>query len=231
MYKGIIRFFQFMMVIGAFSIAASAQTTTGTVQITGNVSKYVELSSGGAATLANDIGGSITTQGTANSPLGVVLSLGEVGPSNTASFVTATVPLRIRSNANYSLAMSATISSAGTTDSKIGLSDIGFGLGTTVRNGVGVHTTGADVNSTAGDPTAALSGINVTTGRFEFLAPKSNLGNFATSQAILTGDRVMNAVPAGNTNGMNVPAIFAIKPQFYEPGTTTATVTFTVTAP
>jgi hypothetical protein len=41
----------------------------------------------------------------------------------------------------------------------------------------------------------------------------------------------MNAVPRTNANGLTVPAIFAIKPQFFENGSTTVTVTFTVSAP
>jgi hypothetical protein len=41
----------------------------------------------------------------------------------------------------------------------------------------------------------------------------------------------MNAVPRSNSNGLTVPAFFAIKPQFFENGTTTVSVTFTVTAP
>ena len=39
------------------------------------------------------------------------------------------------------------------------------------------------------------------------------------------------AVPRSNANGLTVPAFFAVKPQFFENGTTTISVTFTVTAP
>jgi hypothetical protein len=41
----------------------------------------------------------------------------------------------------------------------------------------------------------------------------------------------MNAVPRSNTGGLTVPAMFAVKPQFYENGSSTVTATFTVTAP
>jgi hypothetical protein len=41
----------------------------------------------------------------------------------------------------------------------------------------------------------------------------------------------MNAVPRSNPNGLTVPALFAVKPQFYENGSTTVVATFTVTAP
>ena len=94
------------------------------------------------------------------------------------------------------------------------------------------NTTGTDTNNTAGDPTLAGNGaLNPTSGRFEFTGTRSNLGAFTSSTTALSGSFIMNAVPRSNTNGLTVPALFAIKPQFYENGTTTATVTFTITAP
>ena len=213
-----------------FLTAASAQSTTGTVNMSGTVSKFVEINSGGAVTLTGNSGGGITTNGTANNPLAVVVNLGELGPSNTNSFVTANVPLKLRSNAAYVMSMVGTVTSSGTTSNEITAADIGFGLGTPSRTGVGVNTTGTDTNNTAGDPTAT-GAINATTGRFEFTAARSNLSAFATSTTALSGSTIMNAVPRSNANGLNVAAIFAVKPQFYENGTTTVAVTFTVTAP
>jgi hypothetical protein len=234
MYKNLIRFVQLLMVVGLFSMATSvsAQTQTGTVTITGTVSKFVELSSGGAVTLSgNKLGtGGVVTNGTENNPLAVSVNLGELGPTNTSSFVTATVPLKMRSNTNYVLSVLATVSSNGTTSEKIGAGDIGFGLGTITRTGLGVNTTGVDTKVAPADPTVGGS-VNATTGRFEYTAANSSLKDFATSKQIITGDRIMNAVAQSNTNGLVVPAIFAIKPQFFEPGLTTATVTFTITAP
>lgn len=229
------RFAQMMLaagVVGIAATAASAQTTSGTVTINGTVSKFVELTSGGPVTVAGNSGGAVTTNGTLANPLAVVVNLGELGPVNTSSFVTATVPLRLRSNAPYVLSMSATVSSSGTTTNKIGGADIGFGLGSVTRSGVGVYTSGTDTNATSGDPTLAANGaVNATSGRYEFTATKSKLSDFSTTTSVLSGDHVMNAVPASNTNGLTVPAIFAVKPQFFEAGTTTATVTFTISAP
>ncbi len=214
------------------SIAISAQTTTGTVSMSATVSKFVEINSGGAATLSGNTSGGITTDGTANNPLAVVINLGELGPSNTNSFVTASVPLKIRSNAAYVLSMNSTVTSTGTTTNKITSADVGFGLGTVSRVGVGVNTAGTDTNATSGDPTQAGNGaVNATTGRFEFTAVRSNLSAFAASTTALNGSFIMNAVPRSNAFGLTVPAIFAVKPQFYENGTTTVAVTFTVTAP
>src|SRR4051794_9150452 len=76
-----------------------AQSTTGTVTMSATVSKFVEINSGGAVTLTGNSGGGVTTDGVTNSPLAVSINLGELGPSNTNSFVTAQVPLKLRSNA------------------------------------------------------------------------------------------------------------------------------------
>lgn len=215
-----------------FAVAICAQSTTGTVSMSGTVSKFVEINSGGAVTLSGNSGGGITTNGTVNNPLAVVINLGELGPSNTSSFVTANVPLKLRSNAAYVMSAIATVTSSGTTTNKIGAADIGFGLGTISRTGTGVNSTGTDTNATAGDPTLAANGaVNATSGRYEFTATRSNLSSFSTSTTALSGSFIMNAVPRSNTNGLTVPAIFAVKPQFYENGSTTIAVTFTVTAP
>lgn len=215
-----------------FTVAVSAQQTTGTVTLTGTVSKFVELNSGGAVTLAGNSGGGVTTDGTVNTPLAVVVDLGELGPSNTASFVTASVPLKLRSNAAYVLSMSATVSGSGSTSNRILASDIGFGLGTVSRTGVGVNTAGTDANATSGDPTLGANGsVNGTTGRYEYTATRSHLGAFSSSTTALSGSAIMNAVPRSNTLGLTVPAMFSVKPQFFENGSLTAVATFTVTAP
>jgi hypothetical protein len=196
------------------------------------VSKFVELNSGGAVTLSGNSGGGVTADGVANSPLAVSINLGELGPGNTNNFVIAQVPLKLRSNAPYVLSMSATVTSSGTTTNRILAADVGFGLGTITRAGTGVHLTGTDTNATSGDPTLPANGsVNATSGRYEFTGVRSNLGAFSSSTTALNGAFIMNAVPRSNINGLTVPAFFAVKPQFFENGTTTISVTFTVTAP
>ena len=219
-------------VTALFVVAANAQTTTGTVSMSATVSKFVEINSGGAVTLAGNSGGGVTTDGTLNNPLAVVVNLGELGPSNTNSFVTASVPLKIRSNAAYVLSMSATVTSTGSTANKITSADVCFGLGAVSRTGVGVNTAGTDTNATSGDPTLAANGaVNAGSGRYVYSAGLTNLGAFSSSTTALNGAFIMNAVPRSNANGLTVPAIFAVKPQFYENGTSTIVATFTVTAP
>ena len=214
------------------AVTCSAQSTSGTVSLSATVSKFVEINSGGAVTLTGNSGGGVTTDGVVNTPLAVAINLGELGPSNTNSFVSAQVPLKLRSNAGYVLSMSATVTSSGTTTNRIGAADVGFGLGTITRSGTGVNTTGTDTNATSGDPTLAANGsVNATSGRYEFTAVRSNLSAFSSATTALSGSFIMNAVPRSNGNGLTVPAFFAVKPQFFENGTTTISVTFTVTAP
>src|ERR1051325_10625704 len=127
------------MLLMASGVTCLGQSTTGTVSMSATVSKFVEINSGGSVTLTGNSGGGVTTDGVANSPLAVSINLGELGPSNTNSFVTAQVPLKLRSNAAYVLSMTATVTSSGTTASRIGAADIGFGLGTVSRTGLGVN--------------------------------------------------------------------------------------------
>ncbi len=218
-----------LLVVTAFN--CFGQSTTGTVTMSATVSKFVEINSGGAVTLTGNSGGGVTTDGVTNSPLAVSINLGELGPGNINNFVTAQVPLKLRSNAPYVLSMNATVTSSGTSSSRILASDVGFGLGTVSRTGLGVNA-GADTNATSGDPTLAANGsVNGTTGRYEFTAVRSNLSAFSSATTALSGPIIMNAVPRSNANGLTVPAFFAVKPQFFENGTTTISVTFTVTAP
>src|SRR4029079_579826 len=223
-----------ILLIALFVVSAVSclgQSTSGTVTMSATVSKFVEINSGGAVTLTENSGGGVTTDGVNNSPLAVSINLGELGPSNTNSFVTAQVPLKLRSNAAYVLSMAATVTGQGTTASRIVASDVGFGLGTVSRTGLGVNA-GADTNATSGDPTLAANGaVNGPTGRYEVTAVRSNLSAFSSATTALSGPIIMNAVPRSNANGLTVPAMFAVKPQFFENGTTTVSVTFTVTAP
>src|SRR3712207_873240 len=83
------------------AVGTAAQTnTSGTVNLSGTVSKFVELNSGGAITLTGNSGGGVTTDGVADNALAVVINMGELGPANTNSFVKLSVPLKVRSNTN-----------------------------------------------------------------------------------------------------------------------------------
>src|SRR5215213_4948181 len=201
-----------IMTVFLAAASASAQQTTGTVTMNASVSNFVELNSGGAVTLSGNTGGGITTDGTVNNPLAVVVNLGELGPVNANSFVKLTVPLKMRSNAAYQLSMSGSVTGAGSTVYRLKASDIGFGLVTSAR--ASNLASGTDTNATPGDPT--IGGSTDVDGRWVFDGTNSTLDSFSTSAEVLSGPRINKTVPRANTTGLTVPAIFAIKPQFYD---------------
>ncbi len=207
--------------------AVTCAQTTGSVTMNATVSNFVELTSGGAVTLTGNMGGSVITDGTANSPLAVVVNLGELGPANTNSFVKLSVPLRLRSNVAYQLNMVSSVAGAGATAFSLKDTDVGFGLTPAARPAN--LAAGADTNSTPGDPT--IGGSTDANGRWVFAGANSTLGAYAVSGQVLTGPRINQAVSANSNTSLDVPSIFAIKPQFFDPAPAiTITAQFTVVA-
>ena len=211
----------------ACAAAASAQTN-GSVTMNGSVSNFVELRSGGAVTMTGNSGGSVTTDGTANSPLAVVVDLGELGPANTNSFVKLSVPLKLRSNVAYQLDMAGSVAGAGSTAYSLKASDVGFGLVTSARAS-SLHS-GTDTSAADSDPTTG--GSTDSNGRWAFTGANANLGAYSTAASVLSGPRINKAVPRSDNTGLTLPAIFAIKPQFYDPAAlVTISANFTISAP
>lgn len=209
------------------SAAVASAQTTGSVTMTATVSNFVELTSGGAVTLTGNSGGSVITDGTANTPLAVVVNLGELGPSNTNSFVKLSVPLRLRSNVAYQLNMVGSVAGAGATSFSLKDTDVGFGLTPAARPAN--LAAGVDTNDTPGDPT--VGGSTDVNGRWVFAGSNSTLGAYAVSGEVLTGPRINKAVSGSSNTSLTVPAIFAIKPQFFDPAPAiTMTAQFTVVA-
>jgi hypothetical protein len=209
------------------SAAATHAQTTGSVTMTASVSNFVELNSGGAVTLTGNSGGSVITDGTASTPLAVVVDLGELGPANTNSFVKLSVPLRLRSNVAYQLNMVSSVAGAGATAFSLKDTDVGFGLTPAARPAN--LAPGADTNATPGDPT--VGGSTDVNGRWVFAGANSTLGAYAVSGAVLNGPRVNKAVAGNSNTSLTLPAIFAVKPQFFDPAPAiTITAQFTVVA-
>ena len=224
--KGVLTALAITALLMMTAAVASAQTT-GSVTMSATVSNFVELNSGGAVTLTGNFGGSVITDGTANTPLAVVVNLGELGPSNTNSFVKLSVPLRLRSNVAYQLNMVSSVSGAGATSFSLKDTDVGFGLTPAARPAN--LAAGVDTNSTPGDPT--IGGSTDVNGRWVFAGANSTLGAFAVSGQVLTGPRINQAVAANSSTSLTVPAIFAVKPQFFDPAPAiTITAQFTVVA-
>ena len=216
-----------LAILLAGAAAASAQTT-GSVTMAGAVSNFVELRSGGAVTLTGNSGGGVTTDGTANSPLAVVVDLGELGPANSNSFVKLSVPLKMRSNVAYQLDMTSSVAGAGATSYSLKDSDVGFGLVTSAR--AANLASGTDTSAANSDPTTG--GSTDANGRWTYSGAGANLGAYSTAATVLSGPRINKAVPRSDNNGLTLPAVFAVKPQFYDPAPSiTITANFTISAP
>lgn len=216
-----------MTALLALCAAVTNAQTTGSVTMTATVSNFVELTSGGAVTLTGNLGGSVITDGTANTPLAVVVNLGELGPANTNSFVKLSVPVRLRSNVAYQLNMVSSVAGAGATAFSLKDTDVGFGLTPAARPAN--LAPGVDTNSTPGDPT--IGGSTDVNGRWVFAGANSTLGAYAVSGGVLTGPRINQAVSANSNTNLTFPAIFAVKPQFFDPAPAiTITAQFTVVA-
>src|SRR6185436_5827641 len=225
--KGLLSALAIATVLMMSAMVTCAQTT-GSVTMTATVSNFVELTSGGAVTLTGNSGGSVITDGTANSPLAVVVNLGELGPSNTNSFVNLSVPLRLRSNVAYQLNMVSSVAGAGATSFSLKDTDVGFGLTPAGARPANLAA-GVDTNATPGDPT--VGGSTDVNGRWVFAGANSTLGAYAVSGAVLSGPRINKAVSANSATNLTFPAIFAIKPQFFDPAPAiTITAQFTVVA-
>src|SRR5687767_10961877 len=179
-----------MTALLALSAAVTNAQTTGSVTMTATVSNFVELTSGGAVTLTGNLGGSVITDGTANTPLAVVVNLGELGPANTNSFVKLSVPVRLRSNVAYQLNMVSSVAGAGATAFSLKDTDVGFGLTPAARPAN--LAAGVDTNATPRDPT--VGGSTDVDGRWVFAGANSTLRAYAVSAQVLTGPRINKAV-------------------------------------
>jgi hypothetical protein len=226
--------------LAAEAVTSAQVLDSGTITLQGTVSGYVEVRSGGPATISGNSGGGITNNKVKgdrlNSPTTLTIDFGDVGPANTNNWVTASVPIRLRSNLSYTLRMSASAITygGGTPDAdSVTLADIGFGVTSATRDTGGGIISGTDTiaANANGDPTSGANGAPNAAGRYVFNANHS-LNNYTASTTIVSGPRINHAmVPTANTNGLVITTLFAIKPQFFTVGSFSTSVTFTVSNP
>lgn len=187
----------------------------------------LDISSGGAPTITGAVGGSVTGSSSVLNNLAVTINFGEIGPANTNSKVKVTVPIAVRSTGPYKV----TVTYSGTTNANaqaLQKSDIGFGLANWRAMGsnsrVCTNSSHIIYSPFSNDPST-----NVTisaTGRAQYV---SDLADVTTSTTILSGPRLSNGTTSRETNdGYIFDAIFVVTPQFYATGTTSATLTFTI---
>jgi len=190
----------------------------------------LDISSGGLPTITGAVNGSVTGSADVKSDLVVTINFGEVSPLNTNSIVKVVVPVGIRSNQPYQVAVS--MSGLNNANSEaIQASDVGFGIqNIRVLRGAGkvctqsTHIIRSPFNN---DPASSASvGGN---GRISYT---STLANLAGSTVVLSGPQLSknNSSNRQNSDGYVFDAIFTLTPQFFASGISSATLIFTISA-
>jgi hypothetical protein len=193
------------------------------------VAQTYDISSGGAPTITGGLSASVTGSSSVLNNLSVTINFGEVSPANTHNIVKVVVPIAVRSNQRYQVAVTVNSFTTGTSAMAVKKTDIGFGA----RN---LRSMGSNAQVCTGSshifPTPfnndPATGVTIdAAGRATYT---STLNNVSGATVILRGPRLTNDIsPVRQTNnGYIFDAIFVITPQFYAQGATSAVLTFTI---
>ena len=200
-------------------LAAIAQTISA---------QALDISSGGQPTITGAVNGSVTGNSSVTSDLVVTVNFGEVSPLNPNSIVKVIVPIGIRSNQPYQVALSIT----GLTNANaeaLQAADVGFGIqNMRVLGGAGkICTQSAHViRSPFNNDPAGVATVG-TNGRVSYL---SSLGSLSGSTIILSGPQLSknNSSNRQQSDGYVFDAILALTPQFFAAGVSSATLIFSI---
>ena len=188
----------------------------------------LDISSGGLPIITGSVNGSVTGNANVTGDLVVTINFGEVSPLNTNSVVKVVVPIALRSNQPYQVA----VSMSGLTNANseaLQASDVGFGLqNPRLLGGAGqtcnqsTHIIRSPFNN---DP--ANSATIGASGRVSY---PSSLGSLTGSTVILSGPELSknNSSKRQQSDGWVFDAVFALTPQFFVSGVSSATLIFTI---
>lgn len=210
------RFFLFLTLVVFFAAAQSASA------------QALDISSGGLPTITGAVSGSVTGNANVTGDLVVTINFGEVSPLNTNPVVKVVVPIALRSNQPYQVS----VSMSGLTNANseaLQASDVGFGLqNLRLLGGAGqtcnqsTHIIRSPFNN---DPatSAAVGG----SGRVSY---PSTLASLSGPTVILSGPELSknNSSKRQQSDGWVFDAIFALTPQFFVAGVSSATLIFTI---
>ena len=190
----------------------------------------LDISSGGQPTITGTVGGSVTGSVDVRNDLVVTINFGEVSPLNTNSIVKVVVPIALRSNQPYQVAVS--MSGLNNANAQaVQASDIGFGLqNIRVLGGAGkICTQSAHTIRSPFDNDPATSATVGANGRVSYT---SSLANLSGSTVILSGPQLSknNSAIRQVSDGYVFDAIFTLTPQFFASGISSATLIFTISA-
>ena len=205
----------------ALLLLAFAQTT---------FAQALDISSGGLPTITGAVGGSVTGSASVTNDLVVTINFGEVSPLNTNSVVKVVVPIALRSNQPYQVAVS--MSGLNNANAQaVQASDVGFGLqNIRVLGGAGkICTQSTHVISSPFNNDPATTATVGASGRVSY---SSSLGNLSGSTVILSGPQLSknNSAIRQQSDGYVFDAIFTLTPQFFASGISSATLIFTISA-
>jgi hypothetical protein len=205
----------------ALLFLAFAQTT---------FAQALDISSGGQPTITGTVGGSVTGSANVQNDLVVTINFGEVSPLNTNSIVKVVVPIALRSNQPYQVAVS--MSGLNNANAQaVQASDVGFGLqNLRLLGGAGqTCTQSTHIIRTPFNNDPALTATVGANGRVSY---QSSLGSLSGSTIILSGPELSknNSSKRQLSDGWIFDAVFTMTPQFFASGISSATLIFTISA-
>jgi len=207
----------------------SLLSTLFLLALAGTISaQALDISSGGLPTITGAVNGSVTGDASVQGDLAVTVNFGEVSPLNTNSVVKVVVPIALRSNQPYQVAVSI----SGLTNANVQAlqrSDVGFGLqNIQLLGGAGkICTQSTHVIQSPFNNDPALSATVGSNGRVTY---SSSLANLSGSTVILSGPTLSknNSSKRQTSDGYTFDAIFTVTPQFFAAGVSSATLIFTI---
>ena len=200
-------------------LVAVAQTTSA---------QALDISSGGLPTITGAVNGSVTGSVSVQNDLVVTINFGEVSPLNPNAIVKVVVPIALRSNQPYQVAV--TMSGLTNANSEaLQASDVGFGVqNPRLLGGAGqvcnqsTHIVRSPFNN---DPA-----VTATIGASGRVSYPSSLASLSGSTVILSGPELSknNSAKRQQSDGWVFDAVFALTPQFFVAGVSSATLIFTI---
>ncbi|HEX7773149.1 MAG TPA: hypothetical protein VF435_12060, partial [Pyrinomonadaceae bacterium] len=188
----------------------------------------LDISSGGLPTITGTVGGSVSGNSNVTGDLVVTINFGEVSPLNTNSVVKVVVPIALRSNQPYQVA----VSMSGLTNANseaLQASDVGFGLQNLRLLGGAGQTCDQSTHiiSSPFDNDPAFTATIGPSGRVLY---PSSLANLSGPTVILSGPKLSknNSSKRQQSDGWAFDAVFALTPQFFVSGVSSATLIFTI---
>ena len=193
-------------------------------------SQGFDISSAGQPTITGGLGASVAGSASPLNNLAVTINFGEVSAANTNSVVKVVVPVAVRSRQPYKVTVSVT-GSSNVDPRAIQLTDIGFGVSNMRPLGdkaqlcnSSSHIFYSPFNN---DPATSFT-LNAS-GR---VAYPSDLSDVGAATTVLSGPKLTQGTSAGrrDDDAWVFDAVFVITPQFFAPGTASATLTFSISS-